>query len=137
MTDPITHTVALPPGFRAIGSFPLFRCGANARLHPMARHRVTKGVRWAAKMAARNAGLEPITVPVTILAVQHPAPGAKQLDVDNIAPLVKAAIDGLRDAKILRDDSPAYVTEVRYTVGDRIPGSQLVLHLTEIHSEES
>ncbi len=31
------------------------------------------------------------------------------LDVDNCGNLVKSAIDGLRDAKIIRDDSPKFV----------------------------
>jgi hypothetical protein len=134
MTEPITHLVALPPGYRAVAEKPLFRCGANARLHRMARHRVTKGIRGAMVIAARAAGLEQITVPVSIRAVQHPAPGTRALDSENIAPLVKAAIDGLRDAGVLINDSPRYVTEVTNALGDRIPGGQLVLHLTEIHA---
>lgn len=137
MSEPITHTVALPAGYRAIAEKPLFRCGANARLHAMARHRVTKGIRQSMILAVRVAGLKPIDAPVTIRAVQHPAPGARTLDSENIAPLVKAMIDGLRDAKILRNDSPKYVVSVQNAVGDRVPGGQLVLHLTEINSEES
>lgn len=134
MPDTVTHTVALPPGYRAVAEKPLFRCGANARMHPMARHRVTKGIRGAMVTAARAAGLTWITAPVSIRAVQHPAPGSRALDVENIAPLVKAAIDGLRDAGVLINDSHRYVAEVRYEVGDRIPGGQLVLHLTEINA---
>lgn len=131
MTEPRTFTVALPPGYRAVAEKPLFRCGANARLHHMARSRVTKGIRESIAITARAAGLKPIDVPVTIRAVQHPAPGTRALDAENIAPLAKAAIDGLRDAGVLINDSRRYVTEVRLEVGDRVPGGQLVLHITE------
>lgn len=137
MSEPRTWTASLPAGFRADAHRTLFQCGANARLHPMARHRITQEIRRTMRATAIHAGLKPIHVPVTILVVQHPAPGARTIDPDNVAPIAKAAIDGLRDARVLADDSPAYVTQVAYTVGDRVPGGQLVLHLTEITSEES
>lgn len=117
MTDIPTWTVALPVGYRPDRARGLFACGANARLHPMVRNRVTREIRGAAKIAARAARIPAMTGPVSILAVQHPATGARGLDADNIAPLVKPMIDGLRDAGVLVDDSRAYVTEVRYTVG--------------------
>lgn len=132
-----TWTIALPAGYSPDPRRALFQLGANARLHRMARSRVTKDIRRTTALAALAAGLHPITEPVTIHAVQHPAPGARTLDAENIAPLVKAMVDGLRDAGILRNDSPAYVTETRNTVGERRPGSQLVLHLTPTTEPES
>jgi hypothetical protein len=126
-----TWTIELPPGYSPDPHRTLFQCGANARLHRMARYRVTRAIRETTVVMARAAHLAPITVPVKILAIQHPAPGARTIDSENIAPLVKAMIDGLRNAGVLRNDSPAYVTETRNTVGARRPGSQLVLHLTE------
>jgi hypothetical protein len=33
----------------------------------------------------------------------------RMIDVDNCGSMVKSAIDGLRDAEILRDDSPKFV----------------------------
>ena len=130
-----TYTVELPAGYSPATGRTLFQCGANARFHRMVRHRVTKDIRATAKLAALAARLEPITVPVEILAVQHPDHGKRALDSENIAPIAKAAIDGLRDAGLLRNDSPRYVVDVRYAVGERRPGSQLVLHLTERESD--
>jgi len=124
-----TWTIALPPGYSPDTRLTLFRCGANAGLHRMVRARITKKIRADTKTIA--AATPTITVPVSIRAVQHPAPGTRTCDSENIAPLVKAMIDGLRDAKVLINDSPAYVTEVTHAVGERRPGSQLVLHLTE------
>jgi hypothetical protein len=132
-----TWTIALPAGYSPDPHRTLFQLGANARLHRMARHRVTKAIRQTTHILALADHLAPITVPVKILAVQHPAPGIRTLDSENIAPLVKAMVDGLRDAGILRNDSPAYVTETRNTVGERRPGSQLVLHLSTIDDTES
>ena len=125
-----TWTIALPPGYRADPTLGLFRCGANARLHRMVRARITREIRSATEIIARAEKLPAMTAPVAILAVQHPAMTGRACDTDNIAPLVKPMIDGLRDAGVLVDDNPRRVTEVRYTVGERRAGSQLVLHLT-------
>lgn len=132
-----TTTIALPAGYRPTAGRTLFQCGANAHMHHMARHRITKNIREAAAVAARASGLDPITVPVEIIAVQHPAPRTRALDAENIAPIAKAAIDGLRDAGLLRNDSPAYVTDVRYRVGERRPGSQLTLIIIEPDRQEA
>lgn len=128
-----TWTIALPPGYRPHRTWPLFRCGANARMHHLHRAKITKQIRGDVKRLARNA--TPITEPVAVLAVQHPDLIGRPCDADNIAPIVKAAIDGLRDAGVLADDSPEFVTEVRYTVGPRRAGSQLVLHLSTADPE--
>ncbi|HWU23368.1 MAG TPA: hypothetical protein VN088_17645 [Nocardioides sp.] len=132
-----TWTIALPPGYRADPARGLFLCGANASLHRMVRARITREIRSATEIIARAEKLPPMTAPVAILAVQHPALTGRACDTDNIAPLVKPMIDGLRDAGVLVDDNPARVIEVRYTVGERRAGGQLVLHLTTTGEDES
>lgn len=128
-----TRVFVLPPGYTPDARRSLFQCGANAGMTRMQRARITKKIR--ADTRTLNLRGMPITVPVKILAVQHPGLAGRPCDAENIAPQVKAMIDGLRDARILRDDSPAYVTKVEYTVGERRRGSQLVLHITEITDE--
>jgi crossover junction endodeoxyribonuclease RusA len=123
-------TIAFPPGYTPDARRTLFQCGANAGLHYMVRARITKQIRGDMKNIATLQRIPAFDVPVTILAVQHPAKGRRALDPENVAPLVKAAIDGLRDAKVLVNDSPKYVTKVSYVVGDRVPLGQLVLHIT-------
>lgn len=129
-----TWTIALPPGYSPDRRLTLFQCGANARMNRMQRHRITKQIRTDTKLIA--SAMPPITVPVKILAVQHPTLLGRACDAENIAPQVKAMIDGLRDAKVLADDTRRYVTEVRTIVGDPRPGSQLVLHLIEDTDDE-
>lgn len=53
-------------------------------------------------------------------------------DVGANAPAVKAAIDGLVDAVVVKDDSPAYVVEVRHTVPEFVGVAGLVLVVTEV-----
>lgn len=132
-----TWTIALPAGYQPHPSYRLFQCGANARLHRYVKAKIVKTIRVDTKALARAAGTQPIPVPVAIRAVQHPAPGTRALDAENIAPIVKAVIDGLRDAGVLRNDSPKFVTNVSYAVGERRPGSQLVLHLSTLDDVES
>jgi hypothetical protein len=40
--------------------------------------------------------------------------------------------NGIVAAKVLGDDSEAYVTGVRCTIGEVFPRGRLVLHLTEV-----
>lgn len=124
--------IALPDGYSPDGRRPLFKCGANARLHYMVRARITRAIRGDIVNIARIQHLGLIDGPVTITAVQHPGKGKRALDSENVAPIVKAAIDGLRDAGVLVNDSPRYVRAVTYTVGDRVAHGQLALHITPL-----
>lgn len=122
-----------PPGYSPSASKTLWECGANARHgNRYAAARITKQIRLDAANLARSQKLPRFTGPVTILGVQHPPKGGRGLDSENIAPLVKAAIDGLRDAKVLINDSAKWVRATTYTVGERTPLGQLVLHITPV-----
>lgn len=125
-------TFAYTPGYSPSATENLWQCGANNRFNRYKKAKITKQLRDDAKKIAAAERLPHITYPVTILAVQHPAPGQRTSDAENIAPLVKAAIDGLRDAGVLINDSFKYVPMVSHTVGERRPGGQLVLHFTPL-----
>lgn len=125
-----THVVALPDGYSPDNRRTLFQCGANARLHRMVRARITKQIRADVAAIARIGRVPRFDVPVTITAVQHPGKGKRALDAENVAPLVKACIDGLRDAGVLLNDSPRHVRSVTFTTGDRSLYGRLVLHIT-------
>lgn len=135
MTEPETWIVALPPGYAPDARRTLFECGANAGLHRMVRARVTKQIRGDMVAFAREQKTPLLASPVQITAVQHPAKGRRALDVENVAPLVKAAIDGLRDAKVLVNDSPKHVSSVTFLVGERVLLGQLKLHITGTRRE--
>lgn len=123
-------TFAYTPGYSPSATENLWQCGANNRFNRFKQAKITSQLRGDAKKIAIALRLPHITYPVTVLAVQHPGPGQRTSDAENIAPLVKAAIDGLRDAKVLINDSFKYVPMVSHTVGERRPGGQLVLHFT-------
>jgi crossover junction endodeoxyribonuclease RusA len=122
-------TFSLGPGYTPSAKYDFFQCGANARHNRYVKAAITKQIRLDTKISARHKGLKPVAGVVTITAVQHPAPGKRTRDVENIAPLVKAMIDGLRDAGVLVNDSAKYVSAVTYTAGQRVPGGLLMLHI--------
>jgi len=122
-----------PPGYSPSARHTLWECGANARHgNRYAAARITKQIRGDAHQLALSQKLPRFTGPVTILGVQHPPKGGRGLDSENIAPLVKAAIDGLRDANVLINDTSKWVPVVSYTVGARTPRGQLVLLITPV-----
>lgn len=94
---------------------------SNDRMHHMAKARLVKAWRNSAAWAARDAGLKPITRHVHITASIHKLHG-RQYDASNWAPTGKAAIDGLRDAGVLFDDSNKYVTGPDMRAGERATG---------------
>ena len=104
---------------------------ANDRLHWAVKARLTREWRNAAAWAARDAGLPTITRHVHITASIHKLHG-RQYDASNWAPTGKAAIDGLRDAGVLIEDSNKYVTGPDMRAGERATGrAYLVLTIEE------
>ncbi len=82
---------------------------ANQRLHWAERGRRTADWRHNTRMVAREARigeLDRIGVHLEI----HP-PDRLRRDPSNWAPTQKACVDGLVDARVVPDDSPAYVVE--------------------------
>lgn len=85
---------------------------AERRMHHFERAKIVKEWRdafaWLAKL-----NHVPKLDKVVIIAQPHLAGGRMQ-DCDACHPSVKAAIDGLVDAKVLIDDAPPHVLEIRY-----------------------
>lgn len=125
---------AFPDGYSPSATYTFFQCGANMRGNRHVRARITATIRRDAVTLAHHQNLPAITWPVTITGVQHPGKGKRAFDVENVAPLVKAAIDGLRDAGVLVNDSPKWVRKVSYDVGERSTRGQLVLHIEPVEA---
>ena len=123
-------TLEFPAGYSPSAKYTFFQCGANMRTNRWVKASITRQIREDVLLLARQQGLPQITCRVDVLGVQHPAPGRRAIDSENISPLTKAAIDGLRDAGVLRNDSPRYVRTVANTTGPRVAGGQLILHIT-------
>lgn len=103
----------------------------NDRTHRMAVARLTKAWRWAAHVAAKDARLPTFEQRVRITATIHKLHG-RQYDAANWSPTAKAAVDGLRDAGVLLDDSNKYVVGPDMRAGERATGrAYLTLILEE------
>lgn len=91
------------------------------------RHALTKQWREATAWHARRLpkfGAGPVRVTATIHRDDNRA-----FDLDGIAPTVKAAIDGLRDAGVLSDDNCRVVPELLLRAGEPWADAALVLTL--------
>ena len=121
-----------PPGYSPSAKYTLWECGANARHNRYVAARITRKIREDVVPLARHQRIPRFDGPVAILVVQHPPKGKRGLDSENVAPLGKAAIDGLRDAKVLVNDTSKWVPTVSYTTGERTERGQLVLLITPV-----
>ena len=84
----------------------------NHRLHYQQVAKRKHQIRHDAMILARQ-GMDPVVGPAAIFARAYIKSGVLP-DADAIAPMVKAAIDGLVDARILPDDSSENVPLVGY-----------------------
>ncbi len=102
---------------------------ANARDHWTKKGRLTRSWRSASAAWARYQKLRPVTQPVVIVATVVKT-NSRRFDVENLAPTVKAAIDGLRDSGVLPEDDTRWVTEVRLRAGNPDRAASLSLLIT-------
>ena len=102
----------------------------NDRLHFGERHRRTQDLKRAACVLALSKKI-PRLERVSVVVEYQPR-DRRERDADNISPSGKAALDGIVAAKVLVDDSKAYVTGVECIIGEPYPLGRLVLHLTEV-----
>ena len=97
---------------------------SNDRRHWAATAGLTRSIRSMAAMAARGNRIAPINGPVDIAALVG-YPTARRADPHNAAPTVKAAIDGIVDAKVLPEDHSGIVRSVTF---ERDPRKSLPYH---------
>jgi hypothetical protein len=82
-------------------------------MHAMTRSSRAKSFKALVVAMAHEQRLHPVDrYPVKVHVVCHFGPGRRQYDAENLALSAKWAGDGLRDAGILRNDSPAYISSV-------------------------
>jgi len=67
---------------------------------------------------------------VKIKAIYHP-PDNRRRDPDAIAPSLKAAIDGIVDSGVIKDDNNKIVTSIEIVSGTNIKKGQLVIIIEE------
>lgn len=79
----------------------------NQRLHHHAKARIVKDVRLTGALLARGLrGSGRVEVTLTWIVPDH-----RRRDEDNIVPTLKALCDGLVDAGVVPDDTPAFMVK--------------------------
>lgn len=91
--------------------------------HWAPRARIRKQIRDDAAQVARAAKIPRQTVPVQLIVEPFEC-RVKLTDAGNCMASAKAAIDGLRDAGVLDDDSPKFVRAVTFLSGRKVSGKQ-------------
>lgn len=93
----------------------------NERLHWAAKNQRTQEIRTAVAMLAMHG---PYKIPhyerVTVQLEWRPRTAHKR-DGDNLAPTIKAAVDGLRDAGVIEDDDTGRVTHLPLVLLPPVP----------------
>jgi len=125
---PRTWAIGLPAGMRLLS--------LNGRYHWAEKGRITRDLRAAACALARQAKIPPLGRARVTVEYQPPLV-TRRRDLDNVATASgKPAIDGaLRDSRVLPDDSPEYLTEVTYRIGEPFPKGRLVLFITDASAD--
>lgn len=78
---------------------------ANGREHRQQAAKITKQLREAAFWLAKTSGQEPIECPVDLTIAIAWNPLKRRRDRLNLAPTIKACVDGIVDAGVLSDDN--------------------------------
>jgi hypothetical protein len=96
---------------------------------------VAAAIRAAAAKAARDAGV-PLLSRARVLYLVHPTGRTRIFDPSNWALSAKAAVDGLPDAGVFKDDNAGIVTGVDPRAGKRIVGARIRMTLVVIDQGE-
>ena len=111
---------------------------SNGREHFHERARRSRAIKAAATWMARSARAEAFTVPVEVVAVVHRGTGpSRRRDAHNLAPSVKAALDGIVLAGVLPDDSDEWVRSLTIVPGPDRPRDELELLLAPAQERAS
>lgn len=118
------YVVELPAGLQLMN--------ANDRHHWTKRSNLTASIRSVARGQAKGI---PKLDKVKIRAI-YKAPDNRRRDVSNLFPSVKAAVDGLVDAGILKDDNDRYVVSLEMVRSpENVRGGQLIIEIIEVQDE--
>jgi len=101
---------------------------ANERKHRMQVARATKVLRHAACMQAQTVRATPFERAHVIVTVAWP--NRRRRDVLNIAPTIKACIDGMTDAGLWDDDDDRHLIGPDFRVSGELSGVKDTTRLT-------
>lgn len=101
---------------------------SNQRHHWTKRSRATKTLRAMGYHITKQARLKPMQRARLIVTVAWP--NRRRRDVSNLAPTIKALVDGSVDAGILIDDNDKYLVGPDLRVAETLCGKQFAATLT-------
>jgi hypothetical protein len=120
---PTRYTITLPTGMDLIN--------ANRPLHFRVKAARARAIREAAYVIARSQKIPPMEHAHAFYLI-HPTKLDRRRDPANWAPSAKAAVDGIVDAGVLRDDNSRLLLGPDPRLGSPRAMEQLVLVITDL-----
>ena len=106
---------------------------ANDKMHWAARARLTKQLRqWGYLLGREGEGVARLKLTHARVEVEFAYPDHRRRDRSNLAPTVKALMDGLIDAGLLPDDSDRFLDGPHTVIADHLAGKHLNIPMYEV-----
>lgn len=106
---------------------------ANDKMHWAARSRLTKQLRqWGYLLGREGQGVARLHLTRARVEFEFAYPDRRRRDRHNLAPTVKALMDGLIDAGLLPDDSDRFLDGPHTVIADRLAAGRLGVPMYEV-----
>lgn len=106
---------------------------ANDKMHWGVRARLTKQLRQRGYLLGREGeGVARLGLTHARVEVEFAYPDRRRRDRSNLAPTVKALMDGLIDAGLLPDDADRFLDGPHTVIADHLAGKHLNLPMYEV-----
>lgn len=107
---------------------------ANDKMHWAARSRLTKQLRqWGYLLGREGEGVARLGLQHARVEIEFAYPDHRRRDRSNLAPTVKALMDGLIDAGLLPDDSDRYLDGPHTVIVENLAKPHLNVPMYEVH----
>ena len=106
---------------------------ANDKMHWAARARLTKQLRqWGYLLGREGQGVARLHLTRARVEFEFTYPDRRRRDRSNLAPTVKALMDGMIDAGLLPDDSDRFLDGPHTVIADRLAAGRLGVPMYEV-----
>lgn len=106
---------------------------ANDKMHWAARARFTKQLRqWGYLLGREGEGVAHLELTHARVEVEFAYPDRRRRDRSNLAPTVKALMDGLIDAGLLPDDADRFLDGPHTVIADRLAAKRFGVPMYEV-----
>ena len=106
---------------------------ANDKMHWASRAKLTKQLRqWGYLLGREGEGVARLGLTHARVEMEFAYPDRRRRDRSNLAPTVKALMDGLIDAELLPDDADRFLDGPHTVIAERLAGKQLNIPMYEV-----